>query len=90
MCVAWALNYREPSQPLIIFSRGSILYVYNIERRGISGYIRGHGGVRRILDNILLIFLIKNILLGNNVHLRASHNNSFILHYLEGLHNPDI
>lgn len=63
MCVAWALDHRKPSQPLIIFSRGSILYIYNIERKGISGYIRGHGGVRRILDNLPLILLIKNIFL---------------------------
>jgi len=90
MCVAWALDYREISQPLIIFSRGSILYIYNIQRKGISGYIRGHGGVRRILDNHSLIFLIKFFIIGHNVNLRTSHNNSFILHYLEGLHNPDI
>ncbi|KAF8971377.1 WD40-repeat-containing domain protein [Flammula alnicola] len=44
MCVAWALDHTAPFQPLIIFSRGSVLFIYNPERMGISGYLRGHGG----------------------------------------------
>jgi len=91
MCVAWALDHREPFDPLIIFSRGSVLYIYDIQRKGISGYIRGHGGVRRILDKYLAYpSNNKNILIGHNVNLRTSHNNSFILHHIEGLHNPNI
>jgi len=45
MCVAWGLSPNAPLEPVIYFSRGSVLYVYNIGRMGIAGYIRGHGGV---------------------------------------------
>ncbi|KIM48256.1 hypothetical protein M413DRAFT_61975 [Hebeloma cylindrosporum] len=44
MCVAWALDHNNPSEPLIIFARGSLIYIYNIQRKFVTGYIRGHGG----------------------------------------------
>ena len=46
MCVAWALSYTAIAEPLVIFSCGNLLYIYNIFRKGISSYLRGHGGVR--------------------------------------------
>jgi polycomb protein EED len=46
MCVAWALSYTAIAEPLVIFSCGNLLYIYNICRKGISSYLRGHGGVR--------------------------------------------
>ena len=46
MCVAWALSYTAIDEPLVIFSCGNLLYIYNIQRKGISSYLRGHGGVR--------------------------------------------
>ena len=46
MCVAWALSYTAIAEPLVIFSCGNLLYIYNIRRKGISSYLRGHGGVR--------------------------------------------
>lgn len=45
MCVAWALSYTAIAEPLVIFSCGNLLYIYNICRKGISSYLRGHGGV---------------------------------------------
>ena len=45
MCVAWAISLDEPLQPLVVFSRGSLLYTFNVIRSGIMGYVRGHGGV---------------------------------------------
>ena len=46
MCVAWALIPKAIAEPLVIFSCGNLLYTYNIRRKGISSYLRGHGGVR--------------------------------------------
>ncbi|KAF9481000.1 hypothetical protein BDN70DRAFT_931236 [Pholiota conissans] len=43
MCVAWAINLDKPLEPLVLFSRGSVLYSYNPERLGINGFMRGHG-----------------------------------------------
>lgn len=45
MSVAWGLSHNAPFEPVIIFSEGSVVYVYSIVRDGIAGYIRGHGGV---------------------------------------------
>jgi polycomb protein EED len=45
MSVAWGLSHNAPFEPVIIFSRGSVAYIYSIVREGMAGYIRGHGGV---------------------------------------------
>lgn len=45
MCVAWAITDTAPSDPLILFSWGSLLYIYSVVENGIAGYLRGHGGV---------------------------------------------
>lgn len=45
MCVAWAISLDEPLQPLVVYSRGSLLYIYNVVRKGNIGFVRGHGGV---------------------------------------------
>lgn len=44
--VAWALKQDAPLEPLVIFSFLNLLYIYNVRRKGIAGYLRGHGGVR--------------------------------------------
>lgn len=44
MCISWALSLHAPFEPLVIFSRASLLYVYSVPRNSILGYIRGHGG----------------------------------------------
>ncbi|KAF8905524.1 WD40-repeat-containing domain protein [Gymnopilus junonius] len=44
MCVAWSMASAPPWNPYIIFSRGSLLYVYDVAQKGIIGWIRGHGG----------------------------------------------
>ncbi|KAH9486992.1 hypothetical protein JR316_0001058 [Psilocybe cubensis] len=44
MCVAWALAKENPFLPLVIFSRGSLLFIYNVLQKGMAGCIRGHGG----------------------------------------------
>ncbi|KDR84928.1 hypothetical protein GALMADRAFT_233399 [Galerina marginata CBS 339.88] len=41
-CVAWGMTH-DSLQPLVIFSRGSLVFIYNIVM-GLSGYLRGHGG----------------------------------------------
>ena len=43
--VAWTLNPNSPFEPLLIFSCLNLLYIYNVNRRGMCGYLRGHGGV---------------------------------------------
>lgn len=51
MCVSWAISTNEPLEPLVLFSRGSLLYTYSPVRLGIRGYIRGHGAVRMCHHN---------------------------------------
>jgi len=42
--IAWAMP-KSFLEPLLIITRGSIVYIYNIIRLGTSGCLRGHGGV---------------------------------------------
>lgn len=44
--VAWALSNETPLDPLIVCSRGRILYVLNAKQKSIVGQLRGHGGVK--------------------------------------------
>jgi polycomb protein EED len=48
ICVAWVLGHSALSEPLVVISRGSLLYIYNPESTGMAGYLRGHGGVSLI------------------------------------------
>lgn len=43
--VAWALSPNAIEEPLLIFSRASLLWIYNPIRKGLASYLRGHGGV---------------------------------------------
>ena len=45
ICVAWVLGHSALSQPLVLISRGSLVYIYNPESTGMASYLRGHGGV---------------------------------------------
>ncbi|KAI6162141.1 hypothetical protein EDD17DRAFT_1580145 [Pisolithus thermaeus] len=42
--VAWALSNEKPLEPLIVCSRGSMLYVLNAKDKQVIGQLRGHGG----------------------------------------------
>ncbi|KAF9015105.1 hypothetical protein BDQ17DRAFT_1442915 [Cyathus striatus] len=42
--VAWILGQYAPFEPLVVFNRGSVTYIYNVKRKGIASYLRGHGG----------------------------------------------
>ncbi|KAL4070894.1 WD40-repeat-containing domain protein [Scleroderma citrinum] len=42
--VAWALSNEAPLEPLMICSRGSILYVLNVNKKQVVSQLRGHGG----------------------------------------------
>ncbi|KAJ3507856.1 hypothetical protein NLJ89_g6071 [Agrocybe chaxingu] len=44
MCVEWSLSHFAPFEPVVAFSRGSLLYLWNPIRMGMAGYLRGHGG----------------------------------------------
>ena len=52
--VAWTLNPDSPFEPLLIFSYLNLLYIYNVNRKGICSYLRGHGGVWAFL--LFLVF----------------------------------
>ncbi|KAF8445884.1 WD40-repeat-containing domain protein [Boletus edulis BED1] len=42
--VAWALSNEAPFDPLIVCSRGRILYVLDAKQKTVIGKLRGHGG----------------------------------------------
>ncbi|KAF4623535.1 hypothetical protein D9613_001752 [Agrocybe pediades] len=42
-CIAWAMQ-KNFLEPLLIISRGSIVYIYGLFRQGVVGQLRGHGG----------------------------------------------
>lgn len=44
--VAWALSNEAPLDPLIVCSRGRMLYVLHAKQKTVVGKLRGHGGVR--------------------------------------------
>jgi len=48
--VAWALSNEAPFDPLIVCSRGRILYVLDAKQKNVVGKLRGHGGVRPSVD----------------------------------------
>jgi hypothetical protein len=80
--VAWTLDPNSPFEPLLIFSYLNLLYIYNVNRKGMSSYLRGHGGVRASLffDVILL-----ERYTGYNGHRCASRNRQSFLHNIERL-----
>ncbi|KAL9715888.1 hypothetical protein Ac2012v2_000331 [Leucoagaricus gongylophorus] len=41
---AWVLSPNAIEEPCVAFSRGSLLWIYNPARKGLSSYLRGHGG----------------------------------------------
>lgn len=47
--VAWALSPNAIEEPLLIFSKASLLWIYNPVRKGLASYLRGHGGVSLFL-----------------------------------------
>lgn len=51
---AWVLSPNAIEEPCVAFSRGSLLWIYNPTHKGLSSYLRGHGGVR-ISHSILMI-----------------------------------
>jgi len=79
MCVAWALSYTAIAEPLVIFSCGNLLYIYNIRRKGISSYLRGHGGVRIPAFGVDCKNL-KNQLLGYYIDIRSPIDGKPVLH----------
>ncbi|KAF9457454.1 WD40-repeat-containing domain protein [Collybia nuda] len=42
--IAWAIQPGSPLEPLLVFSHMNLLYIYNVEKKGVSSYLRGHGG----------------------------------------------
>lgn len=52
--IAWALSNEAPLEPLIVCSRGSILYVLNVNKKQVIGQLRGHGGVSHRVKRIHL------------------------------------
>ncbi|KAF7784640.1 hypothetical protein Agabi119p4_805 [Agaricus bisporus var. burnettii] len=42
--VAWVLSPNAIDQPLLILSRASLIWIYNPVSKGLSSYLRGHGG----------------------------------------------
>ncbi|KAH0590803.1 hypothetical protein H2248_000926 [Termitomyces sp. 'cryptogamus'] len=42
--VAWTLDPGDPLEPLLLFSHLNLLYIYNVKKQGVQGYLRGHGG----------------------------------------------
>ena len=81
MCVAWALSYTAIAEPLVIFSCGSLLYIYNIRRRGISSYLRGHGGVRISVSGVDSCKIKKTQTnLGHHIDIRSPINGKLVLY----------
>ncbi|KAG6814079.1 hypothetical protein H0H92_003126 [Tricholoma furcatifolium] len=44
MRVTWTLDPRNPLEPLLLFSYLNLLYIYNVKKQALAGYLRGHGG----------------------------------------------
>lgn len=76
MSVAWALNVDEPLEPLVLFSRGSLLYSYSPTRLGLRACIRGHGGVSEDLG------IFNEINIDLNKTCRLSHRSQYTQHNL--------
>ncbi|KAH9950406.1 hypothetical protein B0H21DRAFT_723297 [Amylocystis lapponica] len=45
-CAAWALNQNSPTDPLVVFTTSSVIYILDLKTRNIVGRLRGHGGTR--------------------------------------------
>ncbi|KAF9535413.1 hypothetical protein CPB83DRAFT_753678 [Crepidotus variabilis] len=43
-CVQWGLSEHALFQPVVMVSRGSVMYIINVVLLGASGFSRGHGG----------------------------------------------
>ncbi|EPQ60579.1 hypothetical protein GLOTRDRAFT_52883, partial [Gloeophyllum trabeum ATCC 11539] len=43
-CVAWAMCSLLVPEVVVLFAAASLLYVVDVRRHGIIGYLRGHGG----------------------------------------------
>ncbi|KAJ3573661.1 hypothetical protein NP233_g2285 [Leucocoprinus birnbaumii] len=41
---AWVLSPNAIEEPCVAFTRGSLLWIYNPVHKGLSSYLRGHGG----------------------------------------------
>ncbi|KXN83867.1 Coatomer subunit alpha [Leucoagaricus sp. SymC.cos] len=41
---AWVLSPNAIDEPCVVISRGSLMWIYNPVHRGISSYLKGHGG----------------------------------------------
>jgi len=86
--IAWTLNPNTPFEPLLIFSHLSLLYIYNVKRKGMCSYLRGHGGVRASLSSLKLVLL--ELYTGYYRHRSASDNCQSFLHNIKRLFNPNI
>jgi len=52
---AWVLSPNAIEEPCVAFSRGSLLWIYNPTHKGLSSYLRGHGGVR--ISHLILMIM---------------------------------
>jgi hypothetical protein len=43
--VAWAIDQGSHLEPIVLFSGSKVLYAFNVKKRKIISYLRGHGGV---------------------------------------------
>jgi hypothetical protein len=86
--VAWTLDPNSPFEPLLIFSYLNLLYIYNVKRKGICSYLRGHGGVRSSL--FFKVNLTRTIYTGYNGDRRASPNRQSFLHNVQRLLDTNI
>ncbi|KAF5312570.1 hypothetical protein D9619_003501 [Psilocybe cf. subviscida] len=43
-CVSWTMKMSIPFEPLVLYSYGSILHIFNVAKKGFEGYQRAHGG----------------------------------------------
>lgn len=82
-CISWAINPGDAFYPLVVFSSGRLLYVFNVEMRQITSQIRGHGGVYSF-------FIFKEttsyggnrMAIGNHLDSSAPQNPEYYLHYV--------
>lgn len=44
-CVAWTLNPEAPTDPMIVFTATSVVFILDVKTRNIVGKLRGHGGL---------------------------------------------
>lgn len=79
--VAWVLSQSAPFEPLLIITRDRIVNIYNCALQGMSGYLRGHGGVRFYRPYIPHHPLtVPHTHTDHNLNRRTPHHAPFILH----------